>query len=65
VAHFSPTMLGAPTILTREFGVDATLAAIKRHQVTILAAVTTQLLMLLASPKLETTNLSGSVRNSV
>ncbi len=59
MAHFSPTMLGAPTILTREFDVDATLAAIERHRVTILAAVTTQLLMLLASPKLETTNLSS------
>lgn len=59
MAHFSPTMLGAPTILTREFDVDRTLDAIERHRVTVLAAVTTQVLMLLASPKLATTDLSS------
>jgi acyl-CoA synthetase len=59
MAHFSPTMLGAKTVLTREFDVDATLEAIEQHRVTVLAAVTTQVLMLLASPKLATTDLSS------
>ena len=54
MAHFSPTMLGAKTVLMREFDVDATLEAIEHHRVTVLAAVTTQVLMLLASPKLAT-----------
>jgi acyl-CoA synthetase len=59
MGHFSPTMLGATTVLMRDFDVDATLAAIERHRVTVLAAVTTQVLMLLASPKLATTDLSS------
>jgi len=59
MAHFSPTMLGAKTVLMRDFDVDATLEAIERHRVTVLAAVTTQVLMLLASPNLATTDLSS------
>ncbi|MEO8693713.1 MAG: class I adenylate-forming enzyme family protein [Acidimicrobiales bacterium] len=59
MGHFSPTMLGATTVLMRDFDVDATLEAIERHRVTVLAAVTTQVLMLLASPKLATTDLSS------
>ena len=52
-------MLGAPTVLMQEFDVDATLAAIEDHRVTVLAAVTTQVLMLLASPRLATTDVSS------
>ena len=59
MAHFSPTMLGAKTVLMQEFDVDATLEAIERHRVTVLAAVTTQVLMLLASPRLDQTDLSS------
>ena len=59
MAHFSPTMLGAKTVLMGDFDVDATLEAIERHSVTVLAAVTTQVLMLLASPNLATTDLSS------
>jgi acyl-CoA synthetase len=59
MGHFSPTMLGAKTVLMQEFDVDATLAAIESHRVTVLAAVTTQVLMLLASPRLERTDLSS------
>jgi acyl-CoA synthetase len=62
MGHFSPTMLGAKTVLMQEFDVDATLAAIEHHHVTVLAAVTTQVLMLLASPRLASTDLS-SLRN--
>ena len=59
MGHFSPTMLGATTILTSEFDVDATLEAIERYRVTVLAAVTTQVLMLLRSPRLDSTDLSS------
>ena len=59
MAHFSPTMLGAPTVLTTEFDVDATIDAIERHRVTVLAAVTTQVLMMLRSPKLDRADLSS------
>ena len=59
MAHFSPTMLGAPTVLTAEFDVDATIEAIARYRVTVLAAVTTQVLMLLRSPKLDHGDLSS------
>lgn len=59
MAHFSPTMLGAPTVLTAEFDVDATIEAIERHRVTVLAAVTTQVLMMLRSPRLDTADLSS------
>ena len=59
MAHFSPTMLGAPTVLTAEFDADATIDAIGRYRVTVLAAVTTQVLMLLRSPKLDHGDLSS------
>lgn len=59
MAHFSPTLLGATTVLTAEFDVDATIEAIERHRVTVLAAVTTQVLMMLRSPKLDTADLSS------
>ena len=59
MAHFSPTLLGAPTVLTAEFDADATIEAIERHRVTVLAAVTTQVLMLLRSPRLDTADLSS------
>ena len=59
MAHFSPTMLGAKTVFMEEFDVEATLAAIEHHRVTVLAAVTTQVLMLLASPRLDRTDLSS------
>jgi acyl-CoA synthetase len=59
MAHFSPTMLGAPTVLPGEFDVDATLAQLEANRVTVLAAVTTQVLMLLHSERLDHTDLSA------
>jgi acyl-CoA synthetase len=59
MAHFSPLLLGAPTVLTAEFDADATIDAIERHRVTVLAAVTTQVLMMLRSPRLATADLSS------
>lgn len=48
-AHFTPTLLGAPTVLTRRFEARATIDALERNQVTVLAAVSTQFIMLLES----------------
>ena len=48
-AHFTPTLLGAPTVLTRKFDARATIEALERHRVTVLAAVSTQFIMLLES----------------
>lgn len=47
--HFTPTLLGAPTILTRKFDARATIDALERHRVSVLAAVSTQFIMLLES----------------
>jgi acyl-CoA synthetase len=48
-AHFTPTLLGAPTVLTRKFDARATIDALERHRVTVLSAVSTQFIMLLES----------------
>jgi len=46
-SHFTPTILGAPTVLMPHFSVDEAIAAIERYRVTVLAAVTTQFIMML------------------
>jgi len=46
-AHFVPALLGRPCVVTEHFDVVATLDLLARERVTVLAAVTTQLLMLL------------------
>ncbi len=48
-AHFTPAILGAPCVLLDRFGPEATLAAIEELGVTVLAAVSTQFVMLLES----------------
>ncbi len=58
-AHFTPTALGAPCVLLERFSPEATLAAIERHRVSVLAAVSTQFIMLLNSPALERSDLSS------
>lgn len=49
-AHFTPTILGAPCVLLERFSPEATLAAIEHHRVSVLAAVSTQFVMMLNSP---------------
>ena len=49
-SHFTPTLLGSPTVLQPKFSVEETLDAIETHKVTVLAAVSTQFIMLLNSP---------------
>ena len=57
--HFTPTILGAPCVLLDRFSPEATLAAIETHRVTVLAAVSTQFVMLLNSPAAEDHDLSS------
>jgi acyl-CoA synthetase len=54
-AHFVPTMLGIPVVLLPDFSAREMLLAIERHQVTVLAAVTTQFIMMLNDPLLNNT----------
>jgi acyl-CoA synthetase len=58
-AHFTPAALGAPCVVLEKFTPEATLAAIELHRVTILAAVSTQFIMMLNSPALDRTDLSS------
>ena len=52
-AHFSPTILGAPCVVLPRFSPDALIAAIERYRVTVLAAVSTQFVMMLRSDALD------------
>jgi len=45
--HFTPALLGVPVVVEPEFDAARTLERIEQHRVTVLAAVTTQLVMLL------------------
>lgn len=50
--HVTPTLLGAPTVIMPGFDAAAALALIGRHRVTVMAAVSTQFVMMLNSPAL-------------
>jgi len=58
-AHFTPAIVGAPCIVCPRFDPEAVLAAIERHRVTVLAAVSTQFVMLLNSPAINDFDLSS------
>jgi len=58
-AHFSPTLLAAPCIVTAHFTPERMLEAIERHRVTVLAAVSTQFIMMLSSQALPLHDLSS------
>ncbi len=51
-SHVTPVLLGAPTVLLPRFTAEGALAAIERHRVSVLAAVSTQFVMMLNSPAL-------------
>lgn len=57
-AHFTPTILGSPTVVLPRFSAEATLEALERHRVTVLAAVSTQFMMLLDSQDIDERDLS-------
>jgi acyl-CoA synthetase len=58
-AHFTPAMLGIPCVLRERFDAEATIRAAAHHKVTVLACVTTQFVMMLASPALDEVDLSS------
>jgi acyl-CoA synthetase len=58
-AHFTPTITGAPCIVCARFNAEEVLAAIERYRVTVLAAVSTQFVMLLNSPAADRHDLSS------
>ncbi len=48
-SHFTPTLLGVPTTLLHRFDAERAVELIERHRVTVLAAVSSQFVMLLES----------------
>ena len=58
-AHVTPALLGAPTVVLPRFDAEALCEAIERHRVSVLAAVTTQFLLMLDSPAFERCDLSS------
>ena len=58
-AHFTPAILGAPCVLLDRFSPEAVLAAIEQHRVTVLAAVSTQFVMMLNSHAIGAHDLSS------
>jgi acyl-CoA synthetase len=58
-SHVTPALLGVPTVLLPRFAPEALLEAIERHRVTVLAAVSTQFLMLLECPELARRDVSS------
>jgi acyl-CoA synthetase len=58
-AHVTPTLLGAPCVLMPRFDADECLGLIERERVTVLAAVSTQLVMLLEAASLARRDLTS------
>jgi acyl-CoA synthetase len=58
-SHFTPTILGVPTVLMPRFSAESAISLLERHRVTVLAAVTTQFIMMVNSPELELHDLSS------
>ncbi|HEY5012612.1 MAG TPA: AMP-binding protein, partial [Acidimicrobiia bacterium] len=58
-AHFTPAILGAPCVVFERFTPEGLVAAIERYRITVLAAVSTQFVMMLSSPALDTHDCSS------
>jgi acyl-CoA synthetase len=58
-AHFSPAIAGAPCIVCARFDPELVLRTIERYRVTVLAAVSTQFVMMLNSPAVAEYDLSS------
>jgi acyl-CoA synthetase len=58
-AHVTPTLLGAPVVVMPSFDAEGMLEAIERHRVSVLAAVTTQFIMMLNATSLVSRDLSS------
>jgi acyl-CoA synthetase len=58
-AHFTPTLLGAPTVVLPRFDAGQTLQWLQDEHVTVFMAVSTQFVMLLGHPDFEKFDLSA------
>lgn len=58
-SHYTPTILGAPTVTLPKFDVEAMIDMIERERVTVLCCVSTQFRMLLNSPRVAEADLSS------
>ncbi|MEV6930639.1 AMP-binding protein [Dactylosporangium sp. NPDC051485] len=58
-ANFTPTLLGAPTVVMPRFNADEALRLIERERITVVCCVSTQFIMMLNSPVLEEVDLSS------
>jgi acyl-CoA synthetase len=58
-AHVTPTLLGAPCVVMPRFDPDACLELVERERVSVLAAVSTQFVMMLEAHSLATRDLSS------
>lgn len=58
-AHYSPAILGVPTVVMADFDADALIRLIEAERVTVLCAVTTQFIMMLNSPVFDDHDLSS------
>ncbi len=58
-AHYTPTILGVPTVLMADFDAAALIRLIEAERVTVLCAVTTQFIMMLNSPVFDDHDLSS------
>jgi acyl-CoA synthetase len=60
-SHFTPTLLGAPTVVLPRFNVTETLRMLEQERVTVFMAVSTQFVMLLGCPEFDEYDL-GALR---
>jgi acyl-CoA synthetase len=58
-AHYTPAIVGAPCVVFERFTPEVVCQAIERYRVTVLAAVSTQFVMMLNSPAFGTSDLSS------
>jgi acyl-CoA synthetase len=58
-AHFTPCVLGSPTVVSERFDVARVLDAIETERVSVLGCVSTQFIMLLNQPAVEARDLSS------
>lgn len=58
-SHFTPTLLGAPTVTMERFSPELALELIERERVTVLCCVSTQFLLMMSSPRFASTDFSS------
>jgi acyl-CoA synthetase len=58
-AHYTPIVLGTPTVISRRFDATRALDLIEQHRVSVLGCVSTQFLMMLNEPSFDDHDLSS------